>query len=145
MSLKELVHGLTLIFDGTNYDVWKIRILNLFRAMGPNYIKRIVDVGFSPPNDSQELSLEDEQNSHLETLVSNGLICVLSDVVLASIMPFRNAHELWTKLQDIYEGSNIIEDDCSPSTSGRDKFTTSSTSPTCDLSQGNDMVSGDRN
>ena len=101
MSFRELVHDPTFIFDGTNYDVWKNRILNLFRAMGPNYIKRIVDVGFSPPKDSQELSLEDEENSHLETLVSNGLICVLSDVVLASIMPFRNAHELWTKLQDI--------------------------------------------
>ena len=60
-------------------------------------------------------------------------------------MPFQNAHELWTKLQDIYEVPNIIEDDCSPSTSGRDEFTTSTTSPTCDLSQGNDMVSGDRN
>ena len=112
--------------------------------MGPNYIKRIVDVVFSPPKDSQ-VSLEDEENSHLDTLVSNGLICVLSDVVLASIMPFRNAHELWTKLQSIYEVSNIIEDDCSPSTSGRDEFTTSSTSPTCDFSQGNEMVSGDRN
>ena len=88
MSFRELVHDPTFIFDGTNYDVWKIRMLNLFRAMGPNYIKRIVDVNLSPPKDSQELSLEDEENSHLETRVSNGLICVLSDVVLASIMPF---------------------------------------------------------
>ena len=145
MSFRELVHDPTFIFDGTNYDVWKIRMLNLFRDIGPNYIKCIVDVGFSPPKDSQELSLEDEENSHLDTLVSNGLTCVLSDIVLASIMPFRNAHEIWTKLQDIYEESNIIDDDCSPSTSGRNEFTTSSTSPTCDLSQGNDMVSGDRN
>ena len=88
MSFRELVHDPTFIFDGTNYDVWKIRMLNLFRAMAQNYIKRIVDVSFSPPKDSQEFSLEDEENSHLETLVSNGLICVLSDVVLASIMPF---------------------------------------------------------
>ena len=145
MSFRELVHDPTYIFDGTNYDIWKIRMLNLFRAIGPKYIERIIDVGFPPPKDSQELSLEDEENSHLDTLVSNGLICVLSDAVLASIMPFRSAHELWTKLQDIYEVSNIIEDDCSPSTSGRDEFTNSSTSPTCDLSQGNEMVSGDRN
>ena len=60
-------------------------------------------------------------------------------------MPLRNAHELWTKLQDKYEVSNIIEDDCCPSTSDHDELTYSSTSPTCDLSQGNDMVSGDRN
>ena len=109
-------------------------MLNLFRDFGPNFIKRIVDVGFPPPKDSQELSLVDEENSHLDTLVSNGLICVLSDVVFASIMPFRSAHEIWTKLQDIYEVPNIIEDDCSPSTSSRDEFTTSSTSPTCELS-----------
>ena len=97
----------------------KFRILNIFRDMGPNYVKRIVDVHFPPPKDSQE----EEENSHLDTLVSNGLICVLSDVVLGSIMPFRNAHELWTKLQDKYGVSNLIEDDCSPSTFGRDEFT----------------------
>ena len=96
MSFRELVHDPTYIFDGTNYDVWKIRMLNLFRAIGPKYIERIIDVGFPPPKDSQELSLEDEENSHLDTLVSNGLICVLSDVVFASIMHFRSAHELWT-------------------------------------------------
>ena len=60
MSFRELVHDptfifdgtnydvwkiRTFIFDGTNYDVWKIRILNLFRDMGPNYVKRIVEIG----------------------------------------------------------------------------------------------------
>src|ERR1041385_9000930 len=56
-------------------------------------------------------------------------------------MPFRDAHELWTKLQDKYGASKIRGDDCSPSTSGRDAFSTSSTSPTCDFPQGNEMVS----
>ena len=143
MSFRKLVHDFTFIFDGTNYDIWKIRMLNLFRDMGPNYIKSIVDVDFPPPNDSQELSLEDEENSHLDTLVSNGLICILSDVVLASIMPFRNAHELWTKPQDKYEVSNFIEDNCSRSTSGRDEFSSSSTSPICGRPQTNVMVSSD--
>ena len=32
-------------------------MLDIFRAMGPNYILSIVDVGFSPPKDSQELLL----------------------------------------------------------------------------------------
>ena len=67
MSFRELVHNPTFIFDGTNYDVWKIRMLNLFRATGPNYIKSIVDMGFSPPMDSQELSIKDEENSYLDT------------------------------------------------------------------------------
>src|SRR5664279_5481644 len=143
MSFSKLVHDDTFIFDGTNYDVWKICMLNLFRDMGPN-IERIVDMGFSPPKDPQKLSLEDEENSYLNALVSNAIIYVLSDVVIESIMPFRNAHELWTKLQEKYGVSNIVEDDCSHSTSGRDEFSTSSTSPTCGKPQTNEMVSSDR-
>ena len=37
--------------------------------------------------------------------------------------------------------SNICGDDCSPSSSGCVAFSTSYTSPTCGLPQGNDMVS----
>ena len=51
-------------------------MLNIFRDMDPN-LERIVDMGFSPPKDSQELSLEDEKNSYLDTLACNGLIYVL--------------------------------------------------------------------
>jgi hypothetical protein len=36
-----------------------------------------------------------------------------------------------------------LEDCCSPSIAGLEDFSSSSTSPTCDLSQGNDIVSGD--
>ena len=95
MSARGLVHNDTFIFDGRNYDIWKIDMLSHFRAMDPN-MERIVDRDFPPPKDSQE----DGENSYLDTQVSNGLLCVLSDVVLGSIMPFRNAHEFWTKLQD---------------------------------------------
>ena len=75
------------------------------------------------------------------------LFNVVSIVVFDSIMPYRNAHEMWTKLQDKYDESKIYEDECSPSTSGRDEYecSFSSTSPTCDLSQGNEMVSGGGN
>src|SRR5664279_2326905 len=101
-------------------------------------------MGISPPKDPQKLSLEDEENSYLNTLVSNAIIYVLRDVVLESIMPFRNARELWTKLQDKYDVSKIIEDDCSPSISRRDELSTSSTSPTCGKPQHNGMVSSDK-
>ena len=121
MSARGQVHNHTFIFDGTNYDVWKIRILDLLRAMDPN-IERSFDMGFSPPKDPQRLSLEDEKNSYLNAQVTNVLSNVVSNVVLESIMPFRNAHELWTKLQDKYDVSKIDEDDCSPSTSGRDEY-----------------------
>ena len=140
MSTRGLGFSGTLSFDGTNFDVWLIRMLNLFRVMDPN-LERIVDMGFSPPKDLQRLSLEDEKNSYLNAQASNVLFDALSNVVIFQLMPFRDAHELWTKLQDKYGVSKICGDDCSPSTSGRIVFSTSSTSPTCGLPQGNDMVS----
>jgi hypothetical protein len=58
-------------------------------------------------------------------------------------MPFRDAHEFWTKLQEKYDVSKFIEDECIPSTSGHDEL--SSTLPMCGKTQGNDMMSGDGN
>ena len=144
MSARGLVHNDMFIFDGTNYDIWKNRMLIHFRDMDPN-LERIVDIGFSPPMDFKNLSSEDEKNLYLDAQASNVLVNALSYVVTSSIIPFWSAHELWTKLQDKYVVSNIIEDDCVASTSGKDEFSSSTTSPTCDFSQGNDMVSGDRN
>ena len=76
-------------------------MLNLFRVMDPN-LERIVDMGFSPPKDPQRLSLEDEKNSYLNAQASNVLFDALSNVVIFQLMPFRDTHELWTKLQDKY-------------------------------------------
>src|SRR3954462_1061835 len=95
--------------------------------------------------DTQNESLEEKLNSHIDALATKILLPVVRNVVLSSIMPYSSAREIWTKLQDKYSKFNIIEDDCVASTSGRDEFSSSTTSPTCDFSQGNDMVSGDRN
>ena len=109
--------------------------------LDPNF-ERILDIGFSPPKDYESTTLEDEKNLYLDALASNEFCKFVSVVVFESIMPLRNAHELWTKLQDKYGVSNSIEDDCSPSTSGRDEFSTSSTSPKCGKPQANVMEIG---
>jgi hypothetical protein len=128
MSARGLVHNNTFIFDGTNYDTWKIQMLNYFRVMDPT-MEQIVDTGFSPPKDTQNLSLEDERNLYLNAQATHVIVNSLSDVVTFSIMAFRSAHEIWTKLQEKYGVSKIIGDDCIPSTSDHDEL--SSTSPKC--------------
>jgi hypothetical protein len=65
----------------------------------------------------------------------------VSNAVIYAIMPFYNAHEFWTKIQEKYDVSNTIEDDYIPSTSSHNEL--SSTLPTCGKTQGNDTVSGD--
>ena len=66
-------------------------------------------MGFSPPKDPQNPSIEDERNSYLDALATNELFHALRNVVISSIKPFRkNAHEILTKLQDKYDVSKIV-------------------------------------
>ena len=143
MSSSGLVHDHMFIFNGTNFDVWKTHMLNHLRVLDPN-IERILDIGFSPPKDYESTTLEDEKNLYLDALASKEFCKFVSVAIFESIMPLQDAHELWTKLQDKYGVSNAIEDDCSPSTSGRDEFSSSTTSPKCGKPQSNVVVSSDR-
>ena len=45
MSARGLVHNDTFIFDGTNFDTWKIYVLNIMRGISPD-MEQILDMGF---------------------------------------------------------------------------------------------------
>src|SRR3954469_14267151 len=110
MSTRGLGFIDTLSFDGTNYDAWKICMLNYFWGIDP-CMERIVDMGFSPPKDTQNLSLEDEKKSYINDQDSIVLVDALSNVDISQLMSFRDAHK--------YSVSKICGDDCSPSPFGR--------------------------
>ena len=80
MSASNIVHNGKIIFDGTNYLLWRNCLLCHLRTLCP-YIEQFLDVGFSPPMDPQSLSLEDEKNLVLEAQVSNECLLSLSSVV----------------------------------------------------------------
>ena len=65
MSSSNLVHNDYFIFDGTNYGIWKIHMLDILQVMNPT-IERILDMGYSLPKNPKRLSLEDENNSYLD-------------------------------------------------------------------------------
>src|SRR3954470_1701987 len=138
MSASSIVHNDTIIFDGTNYALWRNFLLYNLRTLCPN-IEQFLDVGFSPPMDPQNLSLEDEKNLHLEAQVSNEIIFSLSPTVnlFLMIVKCKPSHEIWTKLKEIFGGSisqrvgGISKELSSPShhedlqvasTSGRDEI-----------------------
>src|SRR4051794_6311792 len=153
MSASSIVHNGTIIFDDTNYILWRNCLLCNLRTLCPN-IEKFLDVGFSPPMDPQNLSLEDEKNLHLEAQVYNEIIFSLILYFLRFLMYInrKSSHEMWIKLKEIFGGSishkvgGISEELSSPShheelqvasTSGRDELSSSSTSPTCGKTQGN--------
>ena len=54
MSSSGLVHNASLIFDGTNYDDWRNRMLNYFRDINP-YIEQILDMGVFSSKGSENI------------------------------------------------------------------------------------------
>ena len=50
MSVRGLAHNDLFILDGTNYDLWKIYVLNILWGISPD-MERILDMGFSSPKD----------------------------------------------------------------------------------------------
>ena len=156
MSTSELVHDDTFCFNGTNYIMWRLRMLCHFRAMGPNAL-RIVVVGNSNLKDGQSPSLDD---MHLDCEALSVIHQAITFEVFKSISSCSLAHDAWTKIEDIYGGSNLHEDNILfgelmeefstflnheelsiASTSDYLHTSTSFTSPTCGIPQGNDMVS----
>ena len=161
MSASNIVHNDAIIFNGTNYLFWRNCLLCNLRTLCAN-IERFIDVGFSPSMDPQNLSLEDEKNLHLEAQVSNELLFSLRPDFRRFLIYIKrkSSHEMWIKLKEMFGGttSHLVGGDSeelsSPShheelqvasTSGRDEFSCSSTSPTCCKTQGNDTVSGEEN
>ena len=77
-----------------------------FRAMGPNAL-RIVVVGNSNLKDGQSPSLDD---MHLDCEASSAIHQAITFKVFKSISSCSLAHEAWTKIEDIYGGSSLDED-----------------------------------
>ena len=112
--------------------------------------------------DPQNLSIEDEKNLHLEAQVSNEFLLSLSPalhLLLTMLLKCKSSHEIWTKLKKFDVSTSHKDGGTSEelsshshheelqvaSTSGRNEFSSSSTSPMCGKTQGNDMVSSEEN
>ena len=93
MSSSGLVHNSYFILDGTNYEVWKIRMLDSLRVMDP-YIERILYRGYSPPKNLKRLSLMDENNSYLDAQASNMIFNALSDVVILLVTSLKFTNDI---------------------------------------------------
>jgi hypothetical protein len=115
MSASYLVHNDTIIFDGTNYMLWRNCMLSNLWTLCPN-IERFLDLGFSPPMDLQNLSIEDEKNLHLEAQVSNEILLSVSFIVYVCLMgsKCKTSHEIWTKLEESFGGSISLEVESEP-------------------------------
>ena len=164
MSTSEEVSLELLLLDGSNYASWSASVFDVFRAMGP-HIERIVDVSILPPSDDLDiLSKEEVKCLQHNAQATNVLFSALSEVVFDVVIfgdgePLEDAHIIWTTLKEKYDKSKCDEkllsleeslEECSTSPTneepqvilpkGPSDHATSTSSPTYDLMEGNEMV-----
>ncbi|XP_066396305.1 uncharacterized protein [Miscanthus floridulus] len=164
MSTSEEVSLELLLLDSSNYTSWSASVLDVFRTMGPQ-IEQIVDVSISPPHDDLiYLSREEVKCLQLNAQAANVLFSALSEDVLDAVIfgdgkPLGDAHIIWTTLKEMYGNSKCEEsnlslekplEECSTSSTndepqvilskGLFDHATSTSSPTYDLLDGNEIV-----
>jgi hypothetical protein len=164
MSTSEDVSLELLLLGGSNYTSWSASVLDIFRAMG-THIEQIVDVIISPPSDDLAiLSKEEVKFLQNNAQATNVLFSALSEDVFDAIIfgdgePLDDAHIIWTTLKEKYDKSKCDEkllsleeplEECSILPTNEEPqvilpkslsdHATSTSSPTYDLMEGNEMV-----
>jgi len=139
-------------------------MLDIFRAMDPQ-IEQIVDVSISPPSDNLDyLSREEVKCLQYNAQATNVLFSALSEDILDAVIfgdgePLYDAHIIWTMLKEKYGNSKCdvkllsleepLEEYSTSPINGEPQVilpkglidhTTSTSSPTHDIIDGNEMV-----
>jgi hypothetical protein len=94
-------------FDGNNYDYWKIRISMHLKSMGGK-IWPIIRDGFVVLKEDEQ-SPSDNENVLTNDQAMNVFYDVLDINEFNRIKNLTTAHEIWTKLMEIYEGTTIVK------------------------------------
>jgi hypothetical protein len=94
-------------FDGNNYDYWKIRMSMHLKAMGGK-VWPIVRDGFIVLKE-HEPSLNDHENVLTNDQAMNVFYDALDINEFNRIKNIKTAHEIWTKLMEIHEGTTIVK------------------------------------
>lgn len=97
------------IFDGQNFQYWKIRMKAYLMSLGLN-LQRIVLHGFPPIEDDENITPNDIKTLELDGKAINALYGALSQKELAKVMSCTTSHEIWEKLINIHEGDTKIKE-----------------------------------
>ena len=109
MASEGMSIGKALLFDGSNYSYWKIRISIYLKAMSPN-IWKIVNEGYVMPLDPEDLTDLDIRNADLDAQAMNALFGALNADEFNRVSNLETAHAIWTTLSEIHEGTSTVKE-----------------------------------
>jgi hypothetical protein len=96
-----------LLFDGTNYALWSIRMITYLMAPGFD-IWKLVATGYTVPKNPLTDAAEKKDSEHNEKSM-NVILCGLLESQIFKVMHCESTKDIWDKLQNIYEGDGKVK------------------------------------
>ena len=101
---------ITLIFDGTNYAYWKVRMRTFLQSLDEK-VWQAIEIGWTKPKEA--LADQDDAKIKATNFNNKALNALFSEIIneeFKKISLTKNAKEACTILQITYEGTEAIKD-----------------------------------
>ena len=96
-----------LIFDGTNFVYWKVRVTAYLQSLGTE-VQDIIDIVYTFPSTTPTDRAERKQFETNAKAVNTLLGC-LSQSEFVKVMQYKSAKEIWDKIVLSYEGDDQVK------------------------------------
>src|SRR6266540_2951705 len=98
------------VFDGSDYQYWKVRMACFLEATGTN-VWRVTVEGYTPPVVPQAPAAEEEPLVKANAKAKNLLFGAMTKEVFNRVCSCVTSHDIWTTLELIQEGSKSVRND----------------------------------
>src|SRR5436190_7986812 len=98
------------VFDGNDFQFWKVRMACFLEAMGTD-VWRVTVEGYNPPVGPHAPTVEEEPLVKANAKAKNLLYGAMTKEVFNRICSCTTSHDIWTALELIHEGSKSVRND----------------------------------
>src|SRR5438105_6058316 len=102
--------GSSPVFDGSDYQYWKVCMACFLEAVGRDVWKVTVE-GYTPPVVPHAPTAEDEPLVKANVKAKNLLYGAMTKEVFNRVCSYATSHDIWTALELIHEGSKRVRND----------------------------------
>jgi hypothetical protein len=95
------------IFDGTNFNYWKVRVTAYLQSLGMD-VWDIIETGYTFPSATPTDAAE-KKKYETNAKVVNTLLGFLSQTEFVKVMQYKSTKEIWDKIVLSYEGDEQVK------------------------------------
>ena len=95
------------IFDGTNFNYWKVRVTTYLQSLGTD-VWDIIETGYTFPS-ATPTDAAKKKKYETNAKAVNTLLGCLSQTDFVKFMQYKSAKEIWDKIVLSYEGDEQVK------------------------------------